>query len=245
MGRRLDQVPENYVLDNFISWTDRPRANLGLDTIDLVQLHCPPALVYRSDEVFYSLDELVALGRISAYGVSAETCAQALIAIARPNVVSVQIILNALRLKPIEQVLGAAQKAGVGVIIRLPLASGLLAGKYDLNTTFPSDDHRACNRNGEASDIGETFTGVPFEIGLEAVRALAPTVPDELTIAQFALRWVLDQEVVTVAIPGARDSSQVISNAAAANASELTRSQHEAVLEVYKSLIKPLVHERW
>src|SRR5215210_6040594 len=159
MGRRVEQRPELYSRENFLEWNDRSRENLGVDTIDLVQLHCPPTEVYSTDAVFDALDELVEAGRLRAYGVSVETVDEALTAIARPRVASVQIILNAFRLKPLEQVLPAAREAGVGIIARVPLASGLLSGKYDAHTTFAPNDHRTYNRSGEAFDVGETFAG--------------------------------------------------------------------------------------
>ena len=165
MGRRADQVPENYVLDNFRAWNDRSRANLGVDTLDLVQLHCPPTAVYSSDEVYDALDTLVAEQRIAAYAVSVETCAEALTAIARPGVASVQIILNPFRLKPLDEVLPAARAAGVGIIARVPLASGLLSGKYTKDTVFAAEDHRSYNRHGEAFDQGETFSGIEYGNG--------------------------------------------------------------------------------
>jgi aryl-alcohol dehydrogenase-like predicted oxidoreductase len=245
MGRRVEQVPENYTAANFRAWNDRSRRNLGVDTIDLVQLHCPPTPVYSNDEVFDALDTLVDEGRIAAYGVSVETCAEALTAIARPNVASVQIILNAFRLKPLDEVLPAAQAAGVGIIARVPLASGLLSGKYDENTTFGADDHRTYNRHGEAFDVGETFAGVDFGTGLEAVRRLAPSVPTGATMAQFALRWILDQPAVSVVIPGARNPQQVAGNISAATRPALTQVQHTAVREVYDDLIGPKLHDRW
>src|SRR3954469_23349124 len=192
MGRRVDQIPENYVLDNFRAWNDRSRRNLGVDRIDLVQLHCPPTPVYSTDEVFDALDTLVEEERIAHYGVSVETCAEALTAIARPNVASVQIILNPFRMKPLERVLPAAAEAGVGIIARVPLASGLLSGRYDESTTFGPDDHRTYNRHGEAFDAGETFAGVDFGTGLAAVRRLTAAKPDGATMAQFALRWIID-----------------------------------------------------
>ncbi len=245
MGRRVSQVPENYTLDNFRAWNDRSRANLGVDTIDLVQLHCPPTPVYSTDAVFDALDALVEEGRLASYGVSVETCAEALTAIARPNVASVQIILNAFRLKPLDEVLPAAREAGVGIIARVPLASGLLSGKYDEKTTFSADDHRTYNRHGEAFDVGETFSGVDFAIGLEAVRRLMPWLPAGATMAQFALRWILDQPGVTVVIPGARNPAQVAGNIAAAHLSPLTTDQLVAVQQTYDELIRPQVHDRW
>jgi aryl-alcohol dehydrogenase-like predicted oxidoreductase len=173
MGRRVEQVPEHYTLENFRAWTDRSRVNLGTDRLDLVQLHCPPTAVFASDAVFDALDTLVAEDRIAAYGVSVETCDQALTAIARPGVASVQIILNAFRRKPLDQVLPAADAAGVGIIARVPLASGLLSGRYTRDTTFAADDHRSYNAHGEAFDVGETFSGVGFEAGVDAAAEFA------------------------------------------------------------------------
>ncbi|MFC4006717.1 aldo/keto reductase [Nonomuraea purpurea] len=245
MGRRLEQIPENYVMSNFRAWNERSRQNLGVDTIDLVQLHCPPTPVYSADAVFDALDTLVAEEKIAAYGVSVETCDEALTAIARPGVAGVQIIFNALRLKPLERVLPAARAAGVAVIARVPLASGLLSGRYDEHTTFAPDDHRTFNRHGEAFDIGETFSGVDFATGLEAVRRLAPLVPEGQTMAQFALRWILNQEGVSVVIPGARNPAQAGANASAAALAPLDAAALEAVRSVYDELIRPQVHHRW
>ncbi|TDD24056.1 aldo/keto reductase [Nonomuraea diastatica] len=245
MGRRLEQVPATYVMSNFRAWNERSRRNLGVDTLDLVQLHCPPTPVYSADAVFDALDTLVAEKKIAAYGVSVETCEEALTAIARPGVATVQIILNAFRLKPLERVLPAARAAGVGIIARVPLASGLLSGRYDERTTFSPDDHRAFNRHGEAFDVGETFSGVDFATGLEAVRRLAPLVPPGASMAQFALRWILDQEGVSVVIPGARNPAQATANAAAADLPPLDAATLEAVRAVYDDLIRPQVHHRW
>ncbi len=178
MGRRADpHVPEAFTLEAFRGWLDRSRRNLGVDTIDLVQLHCPPTPVYSDDRVFDALDSLVGDEVIAAYGVSVETVDEALTAIAWPHVATVQIILNAFRRKPLERVLPAAHAAGVGIIARVPLASGLLSGKYDESTTFAADDHRTFNRSGEAFDIGETFSGVPFEVGVRAAREVAALTP--------------------------------------------------------------------
>ena len=246
MGRRINpQDPRNYTLDNFRAWTDRSRANLGVDTLDLVQLHCPPTAVYDDDAVFDALDTLVDEGRIASYGVSVETRAEALAAIARPGVASVQIILNMLRLGPVAEVLPAAQAAGVGILARVPLASGLLSGKYDETTTFPANDHRTYNRHGEAFDVGETFSGVDFGTGLEAVRRLAPLVPADVTMAQFALRWVIDQPGVSTVIPGARSAEQARANAAAADLAPLTSEQLAVIASVYDELIAPQVADRW
>jgi aryl-alcohol dehydrogenase-like predicted oxidoreductase len=244
MGRRVAQDLVNYSADNFRAWNERSRENLGMDTLDLVQLHCPPDEVYASREVFDALDHLVQAGRIRHYGVSVETCAQALRAIERPGVATVQIILNCFRLKPLEQVLPAARAAGVGIIARVPLASGLLSGKYDEHTEFGADDHRNFNRHGEAFDVGETFSGVPFEVGLEAVRALRE-VAGERPLAEFALRWIIDQEGVSTVIPGARNPEQARQNAAAADSAKLTGAQRAGVREVYDRYIREHVHDRW
>ncbi|MEO3928095.1 aldo/keto reductase [Micromonosporaceae bacterium B7E4] len=245
MGRRMPQTPDAYVLENFRAWTDRSRANLGVEVLDVVQLHCPPTPVFSTDAVYDALDTLVAEERIAAYGVSVETCDEALAAIARPGVASVQIILNALRHKPVERVLPAALAAGVGIIARVPLASGLLSGRYDEQTTFPSDDHRNYNRHGESFDVGETFSGVDYKTGLEAVRRLRPAVPPGATMAQFALRWILDQPGVTVVIPGARNAEQAHSNVAAAALAPLSAEASATVDAVYAELVRPQVHDRW
>jgi aryl-alcohol dehydrogenase-like predicted oxidoreductase len=245
MGRRQDQTTENYSRENFLAWNDRSRENLGMPTLDLVQLHGPPDGVYANDAAFDALDEMVADGRIRAYGVSVETCDQALAAIARPHVATVQIILNCFRLKPLEQVLPAARAAGVGIIVRVPLASGLLSGRYDENTTFDASDHRNYNRAGAAFDVGETFAGVPFEVGVVAARELSQLVDDGSTLAQFALRWVIDQPGVSTVIPGARNPEQVAGNVAAADLAPLCEDQLAGVSDVYDRLIRPHVHDRW
>jgi aryl-alcohol dehydrogenase-like predicted oxidoreductase len=244
MGRRVEQRPENYTREAFGAWNDRSRENLGTQTIDLVQLHCPPSEVIANDGVFEALDEMVGAGRMRAYGVSVETCDQALGAIARTGVATVQIILNCFRLKPLEEVLPAAREAGVGIIARVPLASGLLSGRYDEHTTFGPDDHRNFNRHGEEFDVGETFSGVPFEVGVRAaseLRELAGDVP----LAQFAIRWVVDQPGVSVVIPGARNADQARQNAAAADVAPLTSDQLAGVQDVYDRLIRPHIHDRW
>jgi aryl-alcohol dehydrogenase-like predicted oxidoreductase len=244
-GRRANpHVPHAYTPENLRAWTDRSRANLGMDRLDLVQLHCPPTPVYAADEVFDALDQLVADGNLAAYGVSVETCDEALAAIARPNVASVQIILNAFRLKPLERVLPAAQAAGVGIIARVPLASGLLSGRYDETTTFAPDDHRTYNRHGEAFDVGETFSGVPFETGVAAARELA-ALGDGASTAAFALRWVIDQPGVSVVIPGARNAEQARANAAAAELPPLAPGVLDAVRRIYDDRIRTHVHDRW
>lgn len=246
MGRRADpHVPEAFTLDAFRGWVDRSRRNLGVDTLDLVQLHCPPTPVYRDDAVFDALDSLVEEQRIAAYGVSVETVEEALLALARPNVASIQIIFNVFRRKPIEQVLPAALAADVAIIGRVPLASGLLSGKYDENTTFADDDHRAYNRNGEAFDVGETFSGVPFEVGVAAAREVALCTADGATTAQTALRWGIDQPGVTTLIPGARNGDQARANAAAASIDPLPASVQARLEDIYDHRIREHVHTRW
>lgn len=246
MGRRADpHVPEAYTLDAFRGWTDRSRENLGVDTLDLVQLHCPPTPVFARDDVYDALDTLVQEGRVAAYGVSVETVDEALTAIARPNVASVQIILNVFRRKPLEEVLPAAAEAGVGIIARVPLASGLLSGRFDETTQFAADDHRTYNRGGDAFDVGETFAGVPYEVGVAAAREVAALTPAGATTAQLALRWIVDQPGVTTVIPGASRPDQARANAAAADLAPLTVEQQEALRRVYDERIREHVHTRW
>ncbi|WP_432106129.1 aldo/keto reductase [Streptomyces sp. bgisy091] len=245
MGRRAEQLPENYVLDNFRSWNDRSRANLGVDTLDLVQLHCPPASVLSSEAVYDALDTLVAEQRIAAYAVSVETCAEALTAISRPGVASVQIILNPFRLKPLDEVLPAAWEAGVGIIARVPLASGLLSGRYTADTVFAPEDHRTYNRHGEAFDQGETFSGVDFRTGVSAAAEFSGLVPENATPAQTALRWIIQQPGVTSVIPGARSVGQARANASAAALPPLTQSTLDAVRDLYDRRIRAEVHARW
>ena len=246
MGRRADpHVAEAYTLDNFRRWNDRSRANLGVDTLDLVQLHCPPTSVYRREQTYDDLDTLVAEGRIAAYGVSVETVQEALLAIARPHVATVQIILNVFRRKPLEEVLPAAREAGVGIIARVPLASGLLTGKYDEHTTFAATDHRTFNRHGDAFDVGETFAGVPFEVGVVAAREVASLTPAGATTAQLALRWVIDQPGVSVVIPGARSPEQARGNVEAAELPPLDHETLTGLQKIYDESIRFHVHHRW
>ncbi len=244
MGRRLEQTVENYSMPNFRAWTDRSRTNLRMDTLDLVQLHCPPSAVIESDAVFDNLDTLVAEGAIARYGVSVETAAQALSAIERPDVASVQIILNAFRLKPMDAVLPAAIDAGVAIIARVPLASGLLSGKYTKSTTFAADDHRNYNRQGEAFDVGETFSGVDFDKGVAAAQefsALAGQVG--LTAPVAALAWLSQLPGVTTVIPGARNVSQAQSNAAAGTVEQLNLTLQ--IRELYDRYFRAEIHHRW
>ena len=245
MGRRADpHVPGAFTLEAFRGWTDRSRANLGVEVLDLVQLHCPPTAVFSDDRVFDALDTMVQEQRIAAYGVSVETCDEALVAIARPNVATVQLILNVFRRKPLERVLPAALEAGVGIIARVPLASGLLSGKYDESTTFAAQDHRTFNRQGQAFDVGETFSGVPFEVGVPAARNVS-ALAEGSTTAQLALRWILDQPGVSTIIPGARNASQVKGNAGAAELHPLSPGVLDALREIYDDEIREHVHERW
>jgi len=245
MGRRADpHDAQAYTLENFRVWNDRSRENLGVDTLDLVQLHCPPSSVLERDAVFDDLDTLVSEDRTRAYGVSVETVAEGLAAVRRPNVASVQIILNPLRLKPVQEFLPAAAEAGVGVVVRVPLASGLLSGRIDENTRFAADDHRTFNRNGEAFDVGETFAGVPLDVGIAAARRLREGV-GSTPLAAFTLRWIIEQPGVSVVIPGARSPEQVRANAGAADLPAPTTGESEVVQEVYRELVAPHVHHRW
>jgi aryl-alcohol dehydrogenase-like predicted oxidoreductase len=245
MGRRLEQTVENYSPQHFREWNDRSRANLGMDTLDLVQLHCPPTDLYYVPAVFEDLEAMVAEGRMAAYGVSVERVEEALKAIEYPNVATVQIVFNAFRQRPAGVFFEQALERGVGVIVRVPLASGMLAGKYTRETTFGADDHRTFNRHGEAFDVGETFAGVPFEEGLEALEELRPLVPEGATMAQLALRWILMHEAVSSVIPGARNPEQARANAAAAELPALDDSAMAHVAAVYEQRIKKYVHQRW
>ncbi|MGD9958284.1 aldo/keto reductase [Nocardioides sp.] len=249
MGRRLDQVPENYTLENFRAWTDRSRHNLGVDRLDLVQLHCPPSATIEADATYDALDTLVAEGAIAAYGVSVETADQALAAIARPHLATVQIIVNAFRLKPFDAVLPAAAEAGVGIIARVPLASGLLSGKYDTATTFAPDDHRTYNRDGSAFDVGETFSGVDYETGLVAAGEFTELVrthgPEGVTPAQAAIAWLWQHPAVSTVIPGARNTEQARANAAAGDVSPLGSDIDAAIHRIYDEHLRAAIHPRW
>jgi aryl-alcohol dehydrogenase-like predicted oxidoreductase len=245
-GRRADPfAAETYTPENLRAWIDRSRRNLGVDTLDLVQLHCPPPAVYSDERVYETLDALVEEQAIAAYGVSVETVAEGLTALQHPGVQSIQVILNIFRRKPLEQLLPAAQRAEVGILARVPLASGLLSGKYSTDTTFAADDHRNFNRNGEAFDVGETFSGVPFEVGVAAAREVAEIAGPDVSTAAFALRWVIDQPGVTTVIPGARNVAQALGNVAAANLPSLTDSQLADLERVYDERIRAAVHDRW
>jgi aryl-alcohol dehydrogenase-like predicted oxidoreductase len=245
-GRRLPkQLVEGYTRENLEGWIDRSLANLGVDTLDLVQLHCPPTDLYYRADIFGILDDLVAKGKIRFYGVSVERVEEALKAIEFPNVVSVQIIYNMFRQRPADLFFREAKARNVATIIRVPLSSGMLTGKMSAKSQFAADDHRAFNRNGEAFDMGETFSGVPYEVGLEAVEKLRPLVPGGATMAQFALKWILMQEAVTVVIPGAKNKTQAEDNAHASELAALPDDVMAAVRDIYDSMIRVHVHQRW
>ena len=245
-GRRLpEQVVEGYTKENIEGWIDRSLANLGVDTLDLVQLHCPPTDLYYRPDIFEIMEGLVAKGKIRHYGVSVEKIEEGLKAIEYPNVVSVQIIYNLFRQRPADLFFREARAKNVAVIVRVPLSSGMLTGKMSAKTAFAADDHRLFNRNGEAFDMGETFSGVPYDTGLEAVERLRPLVPGGATMAQFALRWILIQEAVTVIIPGAKNKAQAEDNAAASLLAPMPADVMAEARKVYEDLIKVHVHQRW
>lgn len=246
LGRRADPFAiETFNAENLRVWTERSLRLLGVDVIDLTQLHCPPPEVYSTPAVFEALDALVDDGLIRHYGVSVETVDEALAALQHPGVATIQIILNVFRRKPLEQVLPAAKEAGVGIIARVPLASGLLSGRFTTDTTFAPTDHRTFNRQGEQFDQGETFSGVPYEVGVEAARQFAELVPEGVSPAQFALRWILDQDGVSAAIPGASRPQQAEANAAAADLPKLTGAQLSVLEQLYDRRIRDHVHARW
>lgn len=245
MGRRIAQEPENYTLDAFRAWTDRSRTNLRTDCLDLVQLHCPPSAVISDDATYDALDTLVDEGRIAAYGVSVETCDQALAALDRPGVASIQIIVNAFRLKPFDEVIPRAAKQSVAIIARVPLASGLLSGRYTAETTFAPNDHRTFNRHGEAFDVGETFAGVDFAEGVAAAQEFAAVVPQGIAPATAAIAWLTQQPGVTTAIPGARSAEQARGNAAAGELAPFGPDVDAAVREIYDRRFRAQIHPRW
>ncbi len=245
-GRRLpQQVVAGYTAQNLQEWVDRSRRNLEVDTLDLLQLHCPPTDAYYHPDVFDHLERLVERGAIARYGVSVERVEEALKAIEYPNVASVQIIFNMFRLRPAQLFFAQALQRGVAVIARVPLASGLLSGKFGPDSRFEDSDHRKFNRNGEAFDVGETFSGVPYDVGLAAVEKLRPLVPEGATLAQLALRWILMHDAVSVVIPGAKNPRQALANIAASELPPLPDEVMAAVAAVYEQDIKPHVHQRW
>lgn len=245
-GRRLDpHVAAGYTPANIEAFTDRSLANLGVDCLDLVQLHCPPTPVYYDQSMFEGMEALKAKGKIAHWGVSVEKVEEALKAIEYPGCVSVQIIYNIFRQRPATLFFREAKAKGIAVIARVPLASGMLTGKMTKDSAFAADDHRAFNRHGEAFDMGETFSGVPYDVALQAVEELRPLVPQGATMAQFALRWILMEEAVTVVIPGARTPAQATANAGADALAPLPAATMEACRDVYARLIAPHVHQRW
>lgn len=245
-GRRLSpHVAAGYTGANIETFVDRSLRNLRVDRLDLLQLHCPPTPVFADPEMFAALEGLRAKGKIAHYGVSVETVDEALMAMRQPGVVSVQIIYNLFRVKPAQEFFREATAKGVAVIARVPLASGLLTGKMTAASTFAADDHRSFNRHGEAFDKGETFSGVPFEVALQAVEELRPLVPDGATMAAFALRWILMEQAVTVVIPGAKTPKQARANAAADALAPLPQATMDAAREIYARLIAPQVQHLW
>ncbi len=245
-GRRLPaQVPEGYTRENLTAWIERSLRNLETDSLDLVQLHCPPTAVYYMPEVFGIMDALVQEGKIKHYGVSVEKVEEALKVIEFPNVKTVQIIFNMFRHRPTELFFPEAARRKIGILARVPLASGLLTGKMTAQTSFADDDHRNFNREGESFDKGETFSGVNYETGLQAVEELRALVPENATMAQLALRWILMFDAVTCVIPGAKRPSQALDNIHAADLPPLTEAQMAAVRDVYNRLIRPQVHQLW
>jgi aryl-alcohol dehydrogenase-like predicted oxidoreductase len=245
-GRRLDpHVAEGFNRQNLTAFVERSLRNLDTETIDLIQLHCPPPQVYYMPEVFDILDDLVQAGKLRFYGVSVEKVEEALKAIEFPNVQSIQIIFNIFRQRPRELFFQMAKQRKVGILARVPLASGLLTGKMSRQTEFPTDDHRNFNRYGESFDVGETFSGVDYETGLAAVEALRPLVPPGVSMAQFALRWILMHDAVSLAIPGAKNTRQAADNAAAAELPALDEATMQRTVEIYDQFIRNQVHQRW
>jgi len=245
-GRRLNpHTADGYNRSNLTAFVERSLRNLETDSLDLLQLHCPPTDAYYRPDVFGELDDLKQAGKIRHYGVSVERVEEALKAISYPNVASVQIIYNVFRQRPAELFFREARANNVGILARLPLSSGLLSGKMSRASTFDADDHRSFNRNGEAFDRGETFSGIDFETALDAVEELRPLVPSGMTMAQFALRWILMRPEVTCVIPGAKRPSQVDDNCAAADLPELSSKTLDAIQALYRDRIRPLVHAYW
>ncbi len=245
-GRRLDpHISEGYHRKNLNAFIERSLKNLDVETLDLVQLHCPPTEVYYMPEVFGVMDDLVQAGKIQHYGVSVEKVEEGIKALEYPNVVSVQIIFNIFRQRPSELFFPMAQEHNVGILTRVPLASGLLTGKMSEETTFPESDHRNYNREGEAFDVGETFAGVDFKTGLKAVDELRGLVPEDFTMAQFALRWILMFDAVSLAIPGAKNPKQASENAAASEIPAFDDEKMEKIREIYDRYIHEQVHQRW
>jgi aryl-alcohol dehydrogenase-like predicted oxidoreductase len=245
-GRRLDpHIAAGYNRQNLNRFVERSLTNLGMEALDLLQLHCPPPAVYYMPEVFGILDDLVQAGKVRYYGVSVEKVEEALKAIEYPNVHTVQIIFNMFRHRPAELFFEQARKRRVGILARVPLASGMLTGKLRPDTAFDRDDHRAFNRNGESFDRGETFSGVDYDVGLKAVAELEDIRPAGMSMVQFALRWILMFEAVTCAIPGAKRPSQAEENISAADLAPLSEETMDQVRAIYGRHIRALVHHYW
>ena len=245
-GRRLPkQIAADYNRANLTNFIDRSLKNLQTETIDLLQLHCPPRDAYDRPELFALLDDFVKQGKIRFYGASVETVDEALKAITYPNVQSIQIIFNMFRHKPADKFFAEAKRRKVGILARVPLASGMLTGKMTRQTQFAKDDHRTFNRRGEAFDMGETFSGVDYETGLAAIEELKSLVPGGATMAQLALRWILMFDAISCVIPGAKNPQQAEQNAKSSDLPALSESQMAAVRRVYDKYIRPQVHERW
>jgi len=245
-GRRLDpHIADGYNAENLSQFIERSLKNLEVEALDLLQLHCPPTEVYYRPEVFAALDDLVKQGKIRYYGVSVEHVEEALKAIEFPNVQSVQIIFNIFRQRPADLLFNEAKRRQVGILARLPLSSGMLTGKLNSLSQFAPDDHRAFNRHGEAFDRGETFSGVDYQVGLQAVQELRALVPAGMSLTQFALRWILMHEAVTCAIPGAKRPEQVEENMSASDLPTLSEDIMQQVKHLYEQKIRPLVHHYW
>lgn len=245
-GRRLDpHVASGFTRANLTAFVERSLRNLDTEAIDLLQLHCPPTEVFYMPEVFGVLDDLVQAGKLRHYGVSVEKVEEAIKAIEYPGVQSVQIIYNLLRQRPADSLFALTQQRGVGILARLPLSSGLLSGKMSAASSFAADDHRAFNREGAAFDKGETFSGLDFHVGLQAVEAMRPLVPAGQSMAQMALRWIQMHPAVTCSIPGGKNPAQVQDNVAAADLPPLSEATMAALDAIYERYAKPLVHQRW
>ncbi len=245
-GRRLPrQTVEGYSRQNLTMWVEDSLRNLSTDSLDLLQLHCPPSALYDRPEVFGTLDDLVRAGKIRYYGVSVEKIEEARKAVEFPNVQTVQIIFNCFRQRPADQFFARAKQKRVGILARVPLASGLLTGKFRRGSTFAADDHRNFNRQGQAFDVGETFSGVDYNVGLEAVEEMRALLPTGVSMSQFALRWILMFDAVTCAIPGGKRAEQVAENCRASDLPPLTDEVMTGVRRIYDEKIRPLVQDRW
>ena len=245
-GRRLDpHVTEGYNRQNLTAFIERSLRNLDVDALDLLQLHCPTTQVYYNPEVFQVLDDLVKAGKIKHFGVSVEKVEEAIKAIQYPGVKSVQIIFNIFRTRPAELFFDLAQEKQVAILARVPLASGLLSGKMNRQSTFSDDDHRTYNRGGESFDVGETFSGVDFQTGLDAVEQIRALVPKSMSMAQFALRWILMYDAVTTAIPGAKNVQQAVDNASASDFPAIPDEVMAQLAQIYDARIRAQVHQRW